>query len=244
MEHSSWCWGFHPRSLESLSDQGLECLALLFAKCEEFGCWGQELITLLVRLPKPDGEARLIGLIDTLVRVWGRARRPLSAAWEHEHRTPEIWGSGAGRSSSDAAFDHAISDEIARYMGEHSVTVMIDLWKCYELVAPECLMQQAAELGFPLRLAWMCVQLYAQPRAIQAFGSVSQLCTTSQGIIAGCSHATTLLMVLTTKAVQRVKDVASSVRPRALVDDITLHWTSSSLSKCVELRRATAQSVH
>ena len=48
-------------------------------------------------------------------------------------------------------------------------------------------------------------------------------------------------MVLAMRAAQRMWEVAPSVRARALADDITLHWTSSNLSSCVELRRATAQ---
>ena len=49
---------------------------------------------------------------------------------------------------------------MAHLLDEHTITVLIDLWKCYELVDPAKLMQQAVIMGFPLRLAWMSVQLY------------------------------------------------------------------------------------
>ena len=43
--------------------------------------------------------------------------------------------------------------------------------------------------------------------------------------------------------VSRCKQVAPSSRPRALVDDVTVHWVHQKLDRCVELRRATTQYV-
>ena len=70
-------------ALLSLSDAGFDCLAQLSTRCEELLAWPAARLQIgLVRLPKPTGGARLIGLLDTLLRLWGRARRPLSAARE------------------------------------------------------------------------------------------------------------------------------------------------------------------
>ena len=73
----------------------------------------------------------------------------------------------------NVAFEHGVAAEVAHLQDEHTITVLIDFWTCYELVDPARLMEQAARMGFPLRLAWMSVQLYFQPRALQAFGSLS-----------------------------------------------------------------------
>ena len=108
--------GIHPRSLEVLSDQALDCLAALYERCETMGVWGKQLATVLVRLPKDGGISRFIGLIDTLVRAWGRARRPLSASWEVEHKCQEIWGTGQGMSSSDAACVHDLAAALGSFV--------------------------------------------------------------------------------------------------------------------------------
>eukprot|EP00959_Pyramimonas_sp_CCMP1952_P092980 1945803-Pyramimonas_sp.AAC.1 len=58
--------------------------------------WPQgQLFTELCMLPKPAGGTRLIALLNTLLRVWGRVRRPLSALWESSHAHPSFWGTGA-----------------------------------------------------------------------------------------------------------------------------------------------------
>ena len=131
-------------------------------RCEAIGLWGKELLIILVRLPKIDGGSRLIGIMDSLVRVWGRAWRGVSSVWESVHRCQEIWGTGQGMSSSDAAYAHNLAAEMSHLVGEHSLTVMIDLWKCCETIPPVKLLEQAQLLGFPLRLVWMCVQSYYQ----------------------------------------------------------------------------------
>eukprot|EP00959_Pyramimonas_sp_CCMP1952_P246279 5147534-Pyramimonas_sp.AAC.1 len=53
----------------------------------------------------------------------------------------------------------------------------------------------------PMRLLWMLLDSYSQPRVIRAFGRWSQSFRALQGILAGCTHATTLLSFLTYRAV-------------------------------------------
>ena len=146
-------------------------------------------------------------------------------------------------SSSDAAFDHNLAAEIAHLLGEHSVTIMIDLWKCFETIPPAKILEQAMLLNFTMKLAWMCIQVYYQPRTIQAYGSYSQPYASARGIVSGCSHATTLLVALSCSAVQRARMAGPTVQPRALVDDITLHWVGAKLARCVALRRIPTQYV-
>eukprot|EP00959_Pyramimonas_sp_CCMP1952_P194513 4067353-Pyramimonas_sp.AAC.1 len=145
--------------------------------CEKFCCWPRgRVATELARLPKPDkpGEHRLIALMHTLIRVRGRVRRPVSVEWEGRHRNELLWGSGPGRSSLDCAFAHNLEAEVARNTGQHCLTVLIDMIKCYELVLLRAVMTEAAAVGFPLRLAWMLVCNYQQPRRIKGFNSLSR----------------------------------------------------------------------
>eukprot|EP00959_Pyramimonas_sp_CCMP1952_P276396 5777675-Pyramimonas_sp.AAC.1 len=53
------------------------------------------------------------------------------------------------------------------------------------------------------------------------FSRAQQAC---QGILAGCTHATTMLMVLPARSIKLTTTVAKEVRPRDLVDDVALSW--------------------
>ena len=108
--------------------------------------------------------------------------------------------------------------------GEHCVTVLIDRIKCYELVLLNAVMSEAASVGYPLRLAWMLVCSYRQPRRIRGFNSLSRSYTSYQGILAGCSHATTLMQVLLIRPLQRLKREFEFVVPRGLMDDVSFQW--------------------
>ena len=127
----------------------------------------------------------------------------MSATWEDEHKTAELWGLGKGRSSSDSAYDHNLEAEVAYLVGEGAVTIMLDMWKAFETINPSILMDEARAVGYPMRLAAMLLLSYREPRLIKAFGSVSVAVVSEQGNIAGCSHATTLLSVLFYRALRR-----------------------------------------
>ena len=102
------------------------------------------------------------------------------------------------------------------------------------------LISEARLMKLPMRLLWMLLDSYSQPRVIRAFGCWSRSFRALQGILAGCTHATTLLSILTYRAIHRVTQVSPNVNPRALVDDSTLQWigakgdTASELFKGVQ----------
>ncbi|CAK0838396.1 unnamed protein product [Prorocentrum cordatum] len=218
--------GILPRALEDLSGDALHVMIAVYHKCEELLAWpSSRLINTMVGLPKPGGGCRLIGLMPALVRVWSRARRPITKAWEFARPSSLVWGTGPGRSSSDSACELNLAKEQARLGGWDSAQVALDLWKAYEMVAPGAQLVQARALGFPLRLAWVLLSTYRQPRALAAFNTTSDLFVAREGNIAGCGHANSLLLVLTLRALQRAHAVAPSVTPRGLVDDAALDWS-------------------
>ena len=131
---------------------------------------------------------------------------------------------GKGKSSTSAVFDHNLRGEITYWLGGFSATVLLDLWKCYELVLPLPLMQEAEATGFPLRILWMALASYRAPRRIQAFGSFCAPCVILHGNVAGCTHATTLLRVLLIRTVQCLTAQYRHVQLRAMADDISLQW--------------------
>eukprot|EP00959_Pyramimonas_sp_CCMP1952_P382789 8021029-Pyramimonas_sp.AAC.1 len=64
--------------------------------------------------------------------------------------------------------------EAATAVGEYSVSVFLDMLKCYEPVIVERLFAEARQVGYPPRMMWMVLASYRCPRVIQAFGSVSR----------------------------------------------------------------------
>ncbi|CAK0881610.1 unnamed protein product, partial [Prorocentrum cordatum] len=97
----------------------------------------------------------------------------------------------------------------------------------------------ARELGYPMRLLWMLLQLYQQPRCIKAYGSLSSSSVAFQGVLAGCTHATYLTYLLTCRVLQRASGVAPTIKPRSLVDVIGLQMVSPDLGD-VKLLLSTA----
>eukprot|EP00959_Pyramimonas_sp_CCMP1952_P369553 7740592-Pyramimonas_sp.AAC.1 len=68
----------------------------------------------------------------------------------------------------------------------------------------------------------MAVQCHLQPRALKCHGSWSAWFRSRQGILAGCSQSTTMLTVLTAKAIRRLS--RDDIIPRALVNDVSAQW--------------------
>ena len=229
-----------PRAMEHLSHGALTAMARLFERCEHLLLWPDgRFLSKLVRLPKPGGGERLIVLMNTLVRIWGRARRPVSAAWEKAHALPEVWGHTGGKSSSDAAFDLALTKEMATLCDDDAIIVLLDMLKCYELVRHDAILLECRASGYPMRMAFMLVQMYQQLRSVHSYSSYSVARRAYQGILAGCTHATTLLMVLLTRSIRQTMSVAPQVQPKDLVDDVALCWVGNDPSGVREMAIAT-----
>eukprot|EP00959_Pyramimonas_sp_CCMP1952_P276220 5773895-Pyramimonas_sp.AAC.1 len=111
---------------------------------------------------------------------------------------------------------------MAFYLGEFSVTALLDAWKAFESVSPSALLDQSRPEGFPVLLTWMTLQYHLQPRTLKCHGSLSIWYRSAQGILAGCSMSTTMLTVLTAKAIRRL--ARDDIIPRALVDDVSAQW--------------------
>ena len=150
----------------------LEGLIALFRRCETLLRWpSQRILNELVLLPKDGGGHRVIALVHSLVRVWSRMRKDLSATWLAEHPSPLMFGTaGPGKTSSDSAFQHNLHAETETLLGGHSVTVLYDAYKCFELVKPAALIEEARALCYPLRLLWMLLAYFAEPRYLRAYG--------------------------------------------------------------------------
>eukprot|EP00959_Pyramimonas_sp_CCMP1952_P294519 6160485-Pyramimonas_sp.AAC.1 len=84
----------------------------------------------------------------------------------------------------------------------------------------------------------MVIEYHRQPRVLKAFTSYSEPFVSWQGMLAGCAHPTSLLTLLTLRAVRRVR--ASGVAPRALVDDLAIQWVGEEAGGISKLFNALA----
>eukprot|EP00959_Pyramimonas_sp_CCMP1952_P343106 7187615-Pyramimonas_sp.AAC.1 len=90
----------------------------------------------MARLAKPEGGVRLIALTNTLCRVWGKLRKSVTCSWQELHGCLEIWGTRKRHSSTDSAFAHNLSAGIATLLGDISISVLLDMTRCFEIVHP------------------------------------------------------------------------------------------------------------
>eukprot|EP00959_Pyramimonas_sp_CCMP1952_P106199 2220453-Pyramimonas_sp.AAC.1 len=76
----------HPRAFWYLSQPDLVVLAALFMMCEHMLMWPSDImVNEMVTFAKPDGGIRLSTCVESLVRRWPRARRPISRRWIRDH---------------------------------------------------------------------------------------------------------------------------------------------------------------
>ena len=74
-----------------------------------------------------------------------------------------------------------------------AVTVLIDLFKCFERVLHVIAFKHALRLQFPpMLLKWVFLS-YRHPRLLQRQGAVSEAAVTARGIVAGCGAAMAML---------------------------------------------------
>ena len=59
-----------------------------------------------------------------------------------------------------------------------------------------------------------------------------------QGVLAGCTHAPTLLFVLTYRVIQRLSQMCENVTPHQLMDDATLHFVGPANDSAQSLQLA------
>ena len=79
---------------------------------------------------------------------------------------PAFRGYGAARSSSDAAFEPNLEAEVATAVGEHTVSVFMDMFKCCDYILVSVLLVEARALQYPLCMMWMLLCLYRCPRVV------------------------------------------------------------------------------
>ena len=223
--------GWHPRTWQQLPDSGLSATASLLMLIEKARCWPDDLRNInLVRLQKEGGGHRLIGLLTSLYRLWGKIRRPACGDWEGDNGDRNDFAT-AGQSAQRAAWDFAIENEACIDSGGFIVAWQGDMEKCYELIPFSAIIQEAVALNFPSTLTYLAVYMYAGARRIVMDKVHSSSRHTTEGIIAGCPLATTLVKVCLRRLLRRLEEAYPRVIRRLFLDDLSLQWKGLRLSR-------------
>ena len=216
--------GWNPKDWEKLSDEGISSFTRVFNLFERSRTWpGTVLNTILVRIPKPGRGHRLIGLLVTLFRVWGKVRREYCQEWEDRNRKEYDYACKQ-RGATGEMWDVALLDECARKEKATTACWAADLSKFYERIPHWRLLQCAKDEGFHPTIAWLALQVYGGVRRIRVDQAFSEPASVGQGIIAGCSLATTLVKVFMWKALDRAVKSFPMIKLRVYLDDLLLQW--------------------
>ena len=216
--------GWHPRVLSQLPDEGMKCVLKLLELAEAGWVWPEAMRNAdMVRIPKESGGHRLIGILPTLYRIWGKLRRPDCVKWEAANNDGTDFAV-AGQSSQRAAWDFALSNEAVQGSGGSTVAWQGDLEKCYEFIPFQCIVEEAIATRLPPVLTKLVVGMYASKRRIVKDKVYSKAVRTRKGIIAGCSIATTLVKVCLLRIMASVGGKFPRITRRVFLDAISLQW--------------------
>ena len=211
----------HPKQIVSCSDGCLEACLALWALMFRLGRVPSNLALLVIALlPKPTGGTRPIGIFPSSIRMMARwTRWSVSSVWEASHPR-SYWFGEAGKSCDVCTWRQALSAEYAVEVGQSSGTGLIDMHRAYEMVSHKQLVQNARRYGFNLRLLRFTLATYCMARVIQFRQIATEFVQVAGTLVAGCSHATTLLRLCLMGALDTVAQKWPSADLAVVVDDI------------------------
>ena len=189
--------GWHHRHWSWLSNQALETLECMFRLSEAKGRWPSTAwATLLFLAPKQDGGGRPLGLLPTPIRVWEAARDPIVRDWERTHLTRDYDWTVQGRTGQSAVWHALLEEEAIEESPFHGATAMLDMYKCYELIAHNVMWLFAMRQGCNPALLHMALQTYVLPRIVRLGQACSDGVQSCRGIVAGSKFASRFLKAL------------------------------------------------
>ncbi len=165
-------------------------------------------------IDKKSGGHRGIGNLTSTYRVWSKARRPWAQRWEDEHQRP-YFAASRGVGPIDAVYRQALRHEAAAAEARDSVVILDDLESFYETINREVLVKEAQVLNFPLVILRASLAAYVGPRMLTLDGRASKELHAQNGILPGCTFATTYVKLF---YLRRLDAVAAELPPEAVMD--------------------------
>ena len=213
--------------LRELPLEVLEIFAEALNDCQDVGTWAAQLLfNLMTGIGKPGGGERFIGKTPMIYRAWSRARRPEILQWSSEH-TSELDKAVAGCSAFKAAAARAYSMEVAVATGKEAAAVLWDVWKFFDTVPLDGLLEGADEAKYPVTELALGVQMHLAPRALQIAGACSTAVAVSRSLLPGCLQAMPFAKAFMLKDMEGVAERHPGVELAMYVDDAGQHATGS-----------------
>ena len=179
-------------------------------------------------------------MFPSIIRIWGKLRRPLVDEWERAHERNYFYA-GKGCGAEVGAFKQASRAESANVAKAVHGMSMIDLVKCFDTVPHSVLVEEAAATGYNLWVLRLSLASYRSARTIGIGGIYSRLVRANRGITAGSAHATTELRTLLIRCLDRIDASFPDVKLTTFVDDTSAEATGTARSVTSSLKRATAE---
>ena len=213
--------GFHMRHYALLDDEGLSALAIILEAIESIGWLPPQLrLVLVLLIEKATGGLRPIGIFVSLYRLWGKARRPICDKWEAGNDRI-YFAAGKGRSASDAVWRQAVKAEAGCQNGEQAAAFLWDVSNFYEMFRFSVVRERAVQVVFSAVLTKVALSAYQCARHLAYAGMIVEALFASNGIIAGCHMATTIVKVYTITPFDKVCSVCPTVDFDFYIDDLT-----------------------
>ena len=153
-----------------------------------------------------------------------------------------FWGD-ARRGSEKAVWWESLANESCVLKGLQAVTVLLELFKCFERVLHVIAFKNALKLRFPpLLLRWVFFS-YRHPRLLQWQGAVSETAVTARGIAAGCGAAMAMLRALIIPTLDEFSVHYMSMGLKVCADDIACRYEAPEFETLLFPRMAVDQLV-
>ena len=185
--------GLHPRMIGQLSSTGLRYLSLLQLSAEALSQVPELFrITTLFTRPKKNGTYRTVGSLPTFYRVYAKHRLRYLRVWEIENPCEHFWA--AKNKGADVAVHMATTAaDIAKAAGHVTAASLIDIFKCFEILDHNTIIQKCKIVHFPMDILAVALSMYSAARYLVLNGAMGGPVYTHKGITAGCSFAVYIL---------------------------------------------------
>ena len=214
--------GLHPKALQYLSPQALECLSLVFGVSEAYGAYPTAWTQLEVPMIVSGVKRRPIGLYFGLVRVHCRCRKPILSKWDERLRKlVPCFDTHARRRVGDSVWRSQVRAHVASHAGRTTIESNDDVAACFESVRYRPLQFGAQRYGYPMGILRLSLSTYIWPRRIALGGVVASPVFPTGGIVAGSGHADKELKAALAGPIVMISDLCRTTMFRFFVDDVT-----------------------
>ena len=141
---------------------------------------------------KKNGNYRVVGNLTTWYRIYTRARLPVIREWERANPCDLFWAA-KGKGADTAVYTAALGAELAASRGKITASTLIDLFKCFEVLDHEVIVEQCKLTGFPMDILMIALSMYSAGRYLCIDGAMAGPVFACRSTTAGCTLAMFIL---------------------------------------------------